>query len=182
MIAIRSFLPSLLTFPGVILRQLTHFAVCRALGIKVLDIRIFRADTPSGYVLHEMPSRFSTGILVAVLPLLIHSALCVLLCTPAWIPIRYFDSAASCFTFFQIWVGLSLGIHAFPPFRDSSRLWELSIREVMNHGVAIRLLIPFVLLFRVAHRLSLFGFDLLYAGMIGVALPHWILGRWVPPI
>jgi len=182
MIAVRSYLPSLLTFPGVILRQGIHASVCRVLGVKVLDIRYFRADTPSAYVLHEMPRSLSKGLTIAFAPLLIHSLLCVLICIPALVPFKFYDSKIDPVALFQIWLGISIGVHAFPPFRDTGNLWELTRQEVLSHGAMAWLAFPILAFFRVAQRLSLFGFDVAYALLIGIAIPWWLLDRAFPII
>ena len=182
MIAVRSYLPSLLSFPGVVLRQFLHQGLCRLLGVKVLDVRYFRADTPSGYVLHEKPKRLGISVLLAVGPLVLHSVLCLALCLPAMTPFLFYEEGVSFFTFFQLWLGLSIGMHAFPTFRDSGNLWELTRQEVLDHGAAVRFLFPLLAFFRTAHRLSLYGFDVAYAALIGVGIPWLLLGRIVPSI
>ncbi len=182
MIAIRSYLPSLLTFPGVVLRQAIHAGFCRALGVKILDIRYFRADTPSAYVLHEMPKRLGTGILIALGPLVVHSLLCIALCGPALVPFMFYGHSVDLFTFFQLWLGLSIGMHAFPPLRDAGNLWELTRKEVLEHGAVVRLTFPLLAFLRTAQRLSLYGFDVAYAAIIGIGLPWLILNRFFPAI
>lgn len=182
MIAIRSYLPSLLTFPGVILRQAIHSGFCRVLGVKILDIRYFRADTTPAYVLHEMPKRLGTGILIALGPLALHSILCVILCAPALVPFMFYDQSVDLLTIFQLWLGLSIGMHAFPPLRDAGNLWELTRKEVLEHGAVVRLTFPLLAFLRTAQRLTLYGFDVAYAAIIGIAIPWLILSRLFPAI
>jgi hypothetical protein len=182
MIAIRSYIPSLLTFPGVVLRQAIHAGCCRALGVKVLDIRYFRADTPSGYVLHEMPKSLGAGILIAIGPLVLHSLLCIIICAPALVPFKYFEHSVDFFTFFQLWLGLSIDMHAFPPLRDAGNLWELTRREVLKHAAFVRLTFPLLAFLRTAQRLSLYGFDVAYAAVIGIGIPWVLLDRIFPVV
>lgn len=182
MIAVRSYIPSLLTFPGVVLRQAIHIGLCRLLGVKVLDVRYFRYDTPSGYVLHEMPKSFQTSLTLALGPLVIHSVLCTVLCALALVPWFFYEEAAGCFSVFQLWIGMSIGIHAFPPRRDSSNMWNLTRKEIKQHGAMVRITFPIIAFMRLAERLTLYGFDVAYAGVIGIAIPWLFLSRWYPPI
>lgn len=180
MIAIRSYVPSLLTFPGVILRQAVHLVTCRMLKVEVLDIRYFRFDTPAGYVVHEMPKRFGSSLALAFIPLLIHSALCFAICLPALVPLRFYDEGSVIPELFQLWIGLSIGAHAFPPSRDCGNLWDLARLEVRNHGAGVRLTFPLVALLRIAQKLSLFGFDVAFAVLVGIGIPWVLLDRIFP--
>jgi hypothetical protein len=182
MIAVRSYLPSLLTFPGVVLRQVVHAGFCRIFGVKILDIRYFRADTPSGYVFHEMPDRLSTAFWLALGPLVLHSFLCFALCLPALVPFLFRMENADFSSCFQLWLGLSIGAHAFPPLRDVGNLWDLTRREVKGHGAGVRLAFPMIAFLRIAQRLSLYGFDVAYAALLGVGLPWVVLSRLFPSV
>ncbi len=182
MIAIRSYLPSLCTFPGTVLRQAVHSSLCRALGVKVLDVRYFRFDTPAAYVLHEMPKNLKTSILLVLVPFLVHSLLCVAICTPAMVPVLFYDELVGPLELFQLWLGLSIGMHAFPPLRDAHNLWDLTRFEAKNHGALVRIAFPLLAFFRLAQRLSLFGFDLGYAATMGIGLPWLVLNRVFPPL
>lgn len=180
MIAIRSFVPSLVTFPGVVLRQLVHSGFCRILGVKVLDVRYFRYDTPAGYVLHEMPKSLGAALVLALGPLVVHSLLCFLLCSLALVPFLRYDSAVGPLELTQMWMGLSIGMHAFPPVRDGNNLWGLTRNDVARHGALVRLSFPVLGFLRVAQRLTLMGFDVAYAAMMGILLPWMALGRIFP--
>jgi hypothetical protein len=152
------------------------------LGVRVLDVRYFRYDTPSGYVLHEMPKSFQISLILALGPLLIHSILCMALCGLALIPWFFYDEAAGCLTVFQIWMGLSIGVHAFPPRRDSSNMWTLTRKEIRQHGAVVRVAFPIIAFMRMAERLTLYGFDVAYAGVIGLVLPWLFLDRIYPAV
>lgn len=182
MIAIRSYVPSLLTFPGVVLRQVVHLGFCRVAGVKVLDVRFFRYDTPSGYVLHEMPKSFQTSLVLALGPLFVHSLICLGLCSIALVPWRYYDEVAGIHSVFLMWMGLSIGVHAFPPRRDSSNMWTLTRKEIRQHGALVRVIFPIIVFLRLAERLTLYGFDVAYAGVVGVAIPWVLLSHLIPQL
>jgi hypothetical protein len=181
-IAIRSYIPSLLTFPGVVLRQFVHKGFCKVLGVRVLDVRYFRRDTPAGYVFHEMPKRFGISLLLVLGPLVVHSLFCFAICFPTMIPLRFYEEGTGVLDLFQLWIGLSIGMHAFPPFRDVGNLWDLTKQEVMQHGKVVRLTFPLVGFLRIAQRLSLYGFDMVYAAIIGLAIPWALLEHFFQPI
>lgn len=182
MIAIRSYIPSLLTFPGVVLRQVIHAGFCRLLNVKILDIRFFRRDTPSGYVLHEMPKRFESSFLLILGPLFVHSLLCFVVCIPALVPFEFYGESVGVREFFQLWLGLSIGMHAFPPRRDAGNLWNLTRKEVSEHGAIVRLMFPLLGFLRMAERLTLYGFDVAYAAVIGIGIPWLVLDLIYPKI
>ena len=180
MISIRGDLISLLTFPGLILRQAIHAMCCRVLGVRVLDIRFFRKNTPSAYVLHELPKDFRTSLMLVLGPLVMHSLLCLVVCLPALVPFRYYEDGFGSQEVFQVWLGLSIGIHAFPTWRDADNLWDLTRQEARGRGIAVRLTLPILLFLRLARRLSNYGFDLAYATLIGIGIPLAILSRIFP--
>ncbi len=182
MIAIRSFIPSLMTFPGVVLRQLTHMGFCRLLGVKVLDVRFFRYDTPAGYVLHEMPKGLGAALVLAIGPLLVHTLVGFALCVLALVPFHSYDSSVGALEIFQLWLGLSIAMHAFPPMRDGNNLWQLTKNETARHGALVRISFPIIGFLRIAQRLTLFGFDVAYAALIGLWIPWILLGRVYPSL
>lgn len=180
MIGARSYLPSLVTFPGAVLRQVIHQVTCRMMGVPVLDVRYFRFDTPAAYVLHEMPKSLGASIVLSTVPFLFHSFLCLALCLPAMAPLGFEESLVGPGSLFQVWLGLSLGVHAFPPNREALHQWELARGEVRAHGALVRISIPLLAFFRLAQRGSRWGVEWGYALFLGILVPWVILARWIP--
>ena len=114
---------ALLTFPGVIIHEAAHMLFCKWGRVAVLDVCFFRFGNPAGYVIHEEPRNFHTAFLISVGPFIVNSLLCILLCFPAFVPVRIFDRADP-ISYFLLWLGLSIGMHAFPSTQDAKVLWQ----------------------------------------------------------
>ncbi len=78
-----------LTFPGVIVHEAAHMLFCRLFGLAVLDVCFMRLGNPAGYVVHEPTERFGAAFLVGIGPFIVNTALCVVFCLPAFIPVAW---------------------------------------------------------------------------------------------
>ena len=175
---IPGWLISLLTFPGVIVHEASHMLFCRLRGIAVLDVCFFRIGNPAGYVVHEPIAGFGSAFLVAVGPLFINSLLCMLFCFPALVPVRIFNREDP-LCFFLIWLGISIGMHAFPSNQDAWGLWEHAKVAARQLNPLAILSFPLVLLICAANLLSFFWFDAIYGFAIGLGLPELLFSRFI---
>ncbi len=171
MIIIPGWLISLLTFPGVIVHEAAHMLFCRLRGVAVLDVCFFRMGNPAGYVVHEPIEDFTSAFLVAVGPLVVNSLLCMLFCFPAFVPVRIF-SREDPLCFFLIWLGISIGMHAFPSNHDAQGLWQQAKIAAKRLNPLAILSFPLVVLIIVANLASIFWFDAIYGFAIGLGLPE----------
>jgi len=131
MIIIPGFLIALVTFPGVIVHEAAHLFFCKLRRVAVFDVCYFRIGNPSGYVIHEVPDSFTSSFLIAVGPFIINSFLCVLFCFPALVPVRMFNQPDP-LCYFLIWLGISIGMHAFPSTQDAKVLWQQAKKAAAN--------------------------------------------------
>src|SRR5262249_10889069 len=113
---------ALATFPGVIIHEAAHMLFCKLGRVAVFDVCYFRFGNPAGYVVHEGPKNFGTAFLISVGPFIVNSLVCILLCFPAFVPVRIFERPDPV-SYFLLWLGLSIGMHAFPSFQDAKVLW-----------------------------------------------------------
>ncbi|MHB1037948.1 MAG: hypothetical protein ACYC35_25190 [Pirellulales bacterium] len=173
MIIIPGFLISLLTFPGVIVHEAAHMLFCRLRGVAVLDVCFFRVGNPSGYVVHEPINNFNTAFLVCVGPLLVNSVLCILLCFPAFVPVRIFGQSDPV-SMFLIWLGVSIGMHAFPSNQDATNLFQQAKTAARQlHPLAL-VSFPLVIAIFLANLGSIFWLDAIYGAAIGLGLPELV--------
>lgn len=165
---------ALLTFPGVIVHESAHLLFCKLRRVAVIDVCFFRMGNPAGYVIHEIPADFTSSFLVSVGPFLVNSVLCVLFCLPAVVPVQIFD-VASPLSMFWLWLGISIGMHAFPSSGDAANL-QSHAREAMKdrHPLAI-VSYPLVGLIMLANLGRVLWLDYLYDFAIGLLLPQQIL-------
>ena len=175
MVIIPGFIISLLTFPGVIIHELSHFIFCRLRKIPVFEVKYLQLDmSVMGYVIHAEPEDFKSVFLISAGPLIFNTLLCLIICLPASIPYIIFNDR-SIATYFFLWLGVSIGMHAFPSSQDAMNLWERAKNKNNSKNPFAILSIPFVLLIRLANILSFFWFDVFYGFFIGILVPQFLI-------
>ncbi len=173
MIIIPGFLVAIVTFPGVIVHEAAHMLFCKLRHVAVLDMCFFRVGNPSGYIIHEEIGDFTTAFLVSVGPLFVNSILCIVICFPAFMPVRVFhlDHPLS---YFLLWLGVSIGMHAFPSTHDADNLLQHAKKAAKAFNPLAILSFPLVLFIVVANALSVVWADCLYGLALGLGLPELI--------
>src|SRR3954469_6692767 len=129
MIFIPGFLIGLLTFPGVIMHEAAHLLFCRITGLAVFEVKFFQVANPAGYVIHEQTDNFNKTFLVSMGPFFVNTLLCIAFCSAAFLPVwelKIDDFLA----YFLYWLGLSIGMHAFPSTVDLNHIWHLAPQAV----------------------------------------------------
>lgn len=174
MIIIPGWLVALVTFPGVIVHEAAHMLFCKIRGLAVLDVCFYRVGNPAGYVIHEQSEDFTSIFLVAVGPFIVNSILCFLFCFPAFVPVKIFDQK-DLISYFLIWLGMSIGMHAFPSTGDAQVLMEAAKKAVRRMNLLAIISYPIVGLIYVANLLRIVWFDYLYGFALGFLLPEFIL-------
>lgn len=177
MFFIPSWLISIVTFPGVVVHEAAHLLFCRLEKLAVFEVCYFRFGNPAGYVVHETTDNFKSMFMVGMGPFFLNSALCVLFCSAAFMPVWELD-VADPLAYFLYWLGLSIGMHAFPSTQDMAGLWRLMPREAKRFNLLAILSYPIVGLVYVLNFARVIWADLGYGIAIGVlgplALFHWL--------
>ena len=177
MIIIPGFLISMVTFPGVIVHEAAHMFFCKLRRVAVLDVCFFRVGNPAGYVIHEEVDNFTSAFLICVGPLLINSLLCIFICFPAFMPIRVFHVEHP-LSYALMWLGISIGMHAFPSNRDATNLLNQAKTAAKKLNPLAILSFPLVLLIFVVNVLSFFWADYFYGIALGFGLPALVFGEF----
>jgi hypothetical protein len=172
---IPGFLISIATFPGVIVHEAAHLLFCRLRRVAVLEVCFFRFGNPAGYVVHEEINDFKTTFLVCVGPFLVNSLLCILICFPAFFPVRLFGVVHP-LSYFLLWLGISIGMNAFPSTGDASALFRHARKEASSRNLLAILSFPIVVIIYIANLLSVVWLDYLYGIAIGLGLPSLLFG------
>ncbi len=159
-----------LTFPGVIVHEAVHLLFCRLAGVAVPDVRFLRCGNPAGYVAHEPPTCLRTAFLITFGPFLVNSLLCLLICFPAFMPIHMLGVTLP-FNYVLLWLGVSIGMHAFPSGADARALLAQARREAAAHPLLALLSYPWAGAVCAANLLSVVWLDYLYGLGIGLGLP-----------
>ncbi len=174
MIIIPGWLIAIATFPGIIVHEAAHMLFCRLRGVAVLDVRFLQFANPPGYVLHAAPGDFTSHFLISIGPFIVNTVLCLVLCFPAFMRVNVFEIEDP-LSYALIWLGISIGMHAFPSNQDASQLWHAAAQAARNfHPLAI-LSFPLVIAVYVANVLRFFWFDLIYGVAVGLGLPLLLL-------
>jgi hypothetical protein len=170
---IPGFLIAIVTFPGVIVHEAAHMLFCRLRRVAVMDVCFFRLGNPCGYVIHEQPDNFTTSFLITVGPFIVNSALCLLFCLPAFFPVYVFH-VKDPLSYVMIWLGVSIGMHAFPSTGDAKGLWTVATVAAKRHNPLAVLSLPLVGLIYLANVGRVFWLDYMYGIGLGVGLPRLI--------
>ncbi len=171
---IPGFLIAICTFPGVIVHEAAHLFFCKIRGVGVMEVCFFQLKNPSGYVIHEKTEDFTSTFLISVGPFLINSLLTLVFCFPASIPINAFHQSDP-ISYFLMWVGLSIGMNAFPSNADARNIWDHAKSAARERNLLAIASFPLVVVIFVANLLRIVWADLLYGVALGVWLPQSLL-------
>lgn len=166
---------AILTFPGVIVHEFAHMFFCKIRNVLVFDACYFRIGNPAGYVVHENTENFNTTFLISMGPFFVNTILCLLICLPAYMPVKFFDLDHP-LSYFLIWLGVSIGMHAIPSTQDANNVYEQAKENAQKMNVLALVSFPIVGLIYVFNVLRMFWADLIYGVAIGIGIPALVFG------
>jgi hypothetical protein len=164
---------SLLTFPGVIVHELSHQLFCWYFKVPVFKVVYFQLGNPAGYVQHGAVKNKAQDILISVGPFFVNTVMGALISLPAALPVFTLHTASP-LDYLLIYLGVSIAIHAFPSRGDANAVWH-SIREEGTPIWAKIVGYPVVGLIYLGSLGSFFWLDVLYGIGVAVALPNLII-------
>ena len=170
MFFIPGFLISIATFPGVIVHEAAHLFFCKLFRLSVYDVCFFRVGNPAGYVIGEKTGNFRTLFFVSMGPFVINTVLCVVFCTAAFLPVwelKIDDLMA----YFFYWLGLSIGMHAFPSTVDLTNIWVMAPGLAKKGNVLAIISLPLVAALYVLNFARVVWADLGYGIAVGILGP-----------
>lgn len=170
MFFIPGFVIALATFPGVIVHEAAHLFFCKQFKLQVFAVCFFQVGNPCGYVVHETTDDFKALFFVSMAPFFTNTLLCVLFCTAAFLPIwelKVNDPLA----YFFYWLGLSIGMHAFPSKDDLGNLWELAPEKAKHGNLLAILSLPIAAVLILANYARIIWADLGYGIAVGILAP-----------
>jgi hypothetical protein len=164
----------LFAFPGVVVHEFAHASACRAVGVPVLEVVYFRFGNPPGYVRHANPARYRQSVVISVAPFLVNTVVAFgsFLAAGAFVATGGDGLALESAVVVAVfgWIGLSVGMHAFPSTGDARTLWVRSRREWRRSPIVL-LGVPVVALIYVVNLLSWLWAHVIYAlGLLAAAL------------
>jgi hypothetical protein len=170
MIPIPGIVIAVLTFPGVIVHEAAHAFFCRLFKTPILEVKYFQFKNPAGYVIHGEAEGIKAQFFITMGPFIINSALCVLFCSAAFLPIWVF-SATDPIAWFFYWLGLSIGMHAFPSTQDLKVLWRSTKEELKGFSPWAIASLPLIVILYPLNFLRIIWADLGYGIAIGILAP-----------
>ena len=159
-----------LTFPGVIVHETAHLFFCKLFGLRVYDVCFLRLGNPAGYVIHENSESFTALFFVSLGPFFINTLLCMVFCTAAFLPVEELK-VVDPLAYFFYWLGLSIGMHAFPSTVDLSHLWKVAPALAKRGNPLAILSLPLCGILVVLNYGRVIWADLGYGLLIGVLGP-----------
>ncbi len=167
---IPGWLISILTFPGVIVHEAAHQLFCRLTRLAVFDVCYFRVGNPAGYVVHEASEDFNRTFLVSMGPFFVNSFLCVVFCSAAFLPVWELQ-VSDPLAYFFYWLGISIGMHAFPSTQDMKGMWRLMPEAAKKMNPLAVISYPVVAIVYVMNLARIVWADLAYSLTIGIVAP-----------
>ena len=110
-----------LTFPGVIMHEISHRLMRDFLRIPVYSINYFPTEeTQASQAYHHKAMKLNHNLLICFAPLITNNLLCMLFTLPvnSMIVIARDPEGFKFSIVFLWWVGISMGVHAFPSYED----------------------------------------------------------------
>lgn len=162
-----------ITFPGVIVHELTHQLLCRFYGIPVFKVVYFQTRNPAGYVLHETPDNKSQSIILQAGPFLVNTILGFIISLPAVFTVFGLNKSKP-LDYFLVYLGISIAMHAFPCTGDGkANLLKVKAKDipltlkVVGYPVASLIYINSLKRFSWLH--------ILYGIVIAIVIPHLLV-------
>lgn len=164
MFLVPGWLVAILTFPGIIVHEVSHLVACRVLGVPVLKVCYFRFGNPAGYVIHEKPDSVYKSLMIAVGPFIFNSIVGAAIAAPGALPLLR-HKANTPLGYALIWLGFSILMHSFPSTGDAKAMWQ----AMWSKGSPILAKLvgtPLVLLIYLGALGSVFWLDAIYGAAV----------------
>ncbi len=169
-----------LTFPGVILHEVSHKLCCDLAGIRVQEAKYFSLGDPMGYVLHDKVTRYRDAYLITIGPFIVNTvfamAMFVLPCfsLPFVVDIIF------------LWLGISFAVRAMPGDGESQGLRRWSERRALQNpllflGYPLVIITTFLKPLKKAIRVNLIYAAVLYSVTFCLVAMIMIAGSAVFP-
>jgi hypothetical protein len=166
---------SIITFPGIIVHEFAHMLFCRIRKVAIFDACYFRVGNPAGFVVHENTSNFTSTFLISMGPFFVNTLLCLLICLPAYMPIKFFNIDHP-LSYFLIWLGVSIGMHAIPSNQDAKNVFNQAKERIKDKNILAIVSFPIIGLIYVFNIMRFLWADIIYGVAIGIGIPSLIFG------
>jgi len=167
-----------ITFPGVMMHELSHYIMCRLFKVKIHQLKLFSlraehfsfsSNAPMGWVSHEPPRKYYKTFLISIAPIIFNTLLAIIFYTLSlpFLNNKYLFSVSYLF----IYLGFCCGANAFPSKGDGEVLWNKANEELKNKNYLVLFVYPIILLIYIAHYSSILWIDWIYGGALFFVIP-----------
>jgi hypothetical protein len=167
-----------ITFPGIVIHELSHQLFCRYFKIPVYNVCYFRFGNPAGYVIHSQTDNWVQQVLISAGPFFVNSILGAILAFPSLLRLFEFHGSTLMFDGILMWLGVSIAMHAIPSVGDAKSMWMAVSGQnaplLAKLGVAPIVGLSFLLAIG-----SIFWLDVLYGIAISIAIPKLLVALFV---
>ena len=176
---IPGFLINLATFPGVIVHEIAHQIFCDIAKVPVKEVVYYKIFS-NAYVEHDEAPDLKSSFLITVGPFLVATFLCAVLTFPVTGMLSLKDYGATVSSWVPLtcfWLGISIGMHAFPSKEELDRFRK----QIDTKGAfaPLYLLSSAVRIFFLLARFGrFFWFDAIYAGLVALIAPMIVCGTF----
>lgn len=108
-------------------------------------------------------------------PFFVNTILCLLICLPAFIPVKFFNIAHP-LSYFLIWLGVSIGMHAIPSNQDAKNVYDQAKESIKQKNILAIVSFPIIGLIYVFNILRIVWADVIYGVAIGIGIPSLLFG------
>ncbi|MCX6344951.1 MAG: metalloprotease family protein [Armatimonadetes bacterium] len=164
---------SLITFPGIVLHEMSHRWFCWLFHVPVEKVCYFRFGSPAGYVVYETPQNTYHHIWICAGPFVTNTIIGVAVAfygsihlLPLW--------HAAWFDYVLIWLGVSIAMHSFPSTGDARSLWR-GLWGKKAPFFARLIGTPIVGIIYLGALGSFFWLDLVYGAAVAVWAPRLLM-------
>jgi len=172
---------ALLTFPGVVVHEFSHQLGCWLAGVKVLKVRYYQYNNPSGYVIHEKAGSIIQSLPIVLGPLLFGYGAAMGI---ALIANEVGNNAGG---WILLWLVFSIAMHAFPSNDDVNTLWDMLVIKTSysfnGNAYVVQtqrslawsiILFPVGLIIKLFNVLRVVWIDAIIAGMLVGTVVGWL--------
>lgn len=154
---ILGYLVRIVTLPGLVVDAFVNKMVCQIMEIEVSKVNYIAIDPKELPVVHAIPDRYYKVFGLSVLPFFIITTVSILIFYLGFWLVN--ESPAF---IIPLYLGISIGAHAFPNTTMGSLLWKSSITEIKSKNYLAIIGIPVVIFIYIARILHIFWLDVLY--------------------
>jgi len=149
---------SLITAPGVMVHELSHYLFCLLARVRVYKVKLFQFGQLAGYVEHDEPENFNQAFLISFGPLIINTAAAMILFSQLRPPYHYLQ-------LLYLWLGIVIGLHAIPSSGDARALFDTANNKIKKNPFVI-FGYPFVLILYILNIFKRLHIDIVYVGVL----------------